>query len=152
MLPLGLHSGPSGKVRHVEAVLQHDVSKRLSCPISQGHSKCKDTQQRPRVLAVECEACLVGREQGCKGKQKSQSESWACGALRDRGHVLRNLNSVKVKGAQLCPTLCDPMVYTLHGILQARILEWVVVPFSRESSQPRDRTQVSRVAGEFFTS
>ena len=39
-----------------------------------------------------------------------------------------------------------------HGILQARILEWVAVPFSRESSQPRNRTQVSCIAGRFFTS
>ena len=54
------------------------------------------------------------------------------------------------KVAQLCLTLCDPM--WPHGILQARILEWVAFPFSRRSSQPRDRTQVSRIAGEFFTS
>ena len=40
----------------------------------------------------------------------------------------------------------------VHGILQARILEWVAFPFSRESSQPRDQTQVSRIAGRFFTS
>ena len=40
----------------------------------------------------------------------------------------------------------------VHGILQARILEWVAVPFSRGSSQPRDQTQVSRIAGGFFTS
>ena len=46
---------------------------------------------------------------------------------------------VKVKVAQSCPTLCDPMDYTVHGILQARILEWVAFPFSRGSSQPRDR-------------
>ena len=44
------------------------------------------------------------------------------------------------------------MDYTVHGILQARILEWVPFPFSRGSSQPRDRTQVSRIAGRFFTS
>ena len=44
---------------------------------------------------------------------------------------------MKVKAAQSCPTLCDPMDYTVHGILQARILEWVAVPFSRGSSQPR---------------
>ena len=55
-----------------------------------------------------------------------------------------------VKVTQLCPTLCNPD-YTVHGILQARILEWVAVPFSRESSQPRDWTQVSRIAGRFFT-
>jgi len=42
------------------------------------------------------------------------------------------------------------MDYTVHGILQARILEWVAVPFSR-GSQPRDRKQVSNIAGGFFT-
>ena len=57
----------------------------------------------------------------------------------------------KIKQAS-CPTLCDPMDYTVRGILQARILEWVVIPFSRRSSQPRDRTQVSHIAGGFFTS
>ena len=44
------------------------------------------------------------------------------------------------------------MDYTVHGILQARILEWVAFLFSRGSSQPRDRTQVSRITGRFFTS
>ena len=46
--------------------------------------------------------------------------------------------TVNVKIAQLCPTLCNPMDYTVHGTLQARILEWVAFPFSRGSSQPRD--------------
>ena len=50
---------------------------------------------------------------------------------------------VKVKVAQSCPTLCDSMDCTVHGILQARKLEWLAIPFSRESPQPRDRTQVS---------
>ena len=58
----------------------------------------------------------------------------------------------KMKVAQLCPTLCDSVDYTVHGILQARILEWVAVPFSRGSSQPRHRTQVSLIADGFFTS
>ena len=58
----------------------------------------------------------------------------------------------KVKAAQSRPTLCDPMDYTVHGILQARILEWVAFSFSRGSSQPRNRTQVSSIAGRFFTS
>ena len=44
---------------------------------------------------------------------------------------------VKVKVTQSCPTLCDPMDYIVHGILQARVLEWVAFPFSRGSSQPR---------------
>ena len=49
--------------------------------------------------------------------------------------------SPEMKVAQSCPTLCNPMNYTVHGILQARIVEWVVFPSSRGSSQPRDRTR-----------
>ena len=67
-------------------------------------------------------------------------------------HWLFYLDKVKVKVAQLHPTLCEPMDYTVHGILQARKLEWVAFPFSRGSSQPRDRTQVSGTARRFFTS
>ena len=66
--------------------------------------------------------------------------------------LLFQFSTVKVKVAQSCPTLCDPMDYTVHGILQARILAWVAFPFSRGSSQSRDQTQVSRIAGRFFTS
>ena len=44
------------------------------------------------------------------------------------------------------------MDYTVYGILQARILEWVTIPFSRGFFQPRDRTQVSRITGGVFTS
>ena len=59
---------------------------------------------------------------------------------------------VCVKVAQSCLTLCNPMDYTIHGILWAKILEWVAVPFSRRSSQPRDWNQVSHIAGRFFSS
>ena len=59
---------------------------------------------------------------------------------------------LKVKVTQLCPTLCNPMDYRVYGILQARILEWVAFPLSRGSSQPRDQTGVSCIAGRFFTS
>ena len=58
----------------------------------------------------------------------------------------------EVKVAQSCPTLCDPMDYTVHWILQARILQWVAFLFSRGSSQPGGQTQVSCIAGGFFTS
>ena len=47
---------------------------------------------------------------------------------------------------------CDSMDCTVHEILQARILEWVAIPFSRRSAQPRDQTRVSCIAGGFFTS
>ena len=70
------------------------------------------------------------------------------------------LQCMKVKSesevAQSCPTLSDPKDYSLpgssvHGIFQARVLEWVAISFSRGSSRPRDRTQVSHIAGKCFT-
>ena len=58
----------------------------------------------------------------------------------------------KAKVIQSCPTVCNPMDCTVHGILQARILEQAAVPFSRGSSQTRDQTQISHTAGGFFPS
>ena len=57
--------------------------------------------------------------------------------------------------AQSCPTLCDPVDcslpgFSIHGILQARILEWVTISFSRGSSRPGDRTWVSHIVGRHF--
>ena len=57
---------------------------------------------------------------------------------------------------QSCPTLCGPMNCSppgssVHGIFLARILEWIAISFSRGSSWPRDQTQVSHIAGRFFT-
>ena len=69
------------------------------------------------------------------------------GSKEELGHI-----KVKVKVTQSCLTLRDLMDYTVHGILQTRILEWVAFLFSRGSSQPRDQTQVSHIVGRFFTS
>ena len=62
----------------------------------------------------------------------------------------------EVKVTQLHLTLCNPMDCSpsgcsVHGILRARILEWVAIPFSRGSSQPKGQTWVSCIAGRFFT-
>ena len=71
-------------------------------------------------------------------------------------HILKEVRiyfiamKVKVQVPQLGSTLWDPMDCIVHGILQARILEWVAFPFSRGSSQPRDRIQASWIAGRFF--
>ena len=63
------------------------------------------------------------------------------------GEVTDHLNMmVKVKVTQACPTRSS-----VHGIFQVRVLEWAAVPFSRGSSQPRDRTHVSHIVGRFFT-
>ena len=64
------------------------------------------------------------------------------------------LSTSTVSHSVVCPTLCDPTAppgSSVHGILQAKILEWVAIPFSRRSSRPRDRTWASCVAGRFFT-
>ena len=64
---------------------------------------------------------------------------------------MKRMKWSEVQVTQSCPTLWDLMDYTVHGILQARILEWAAFPFSRGSSQPRDRTHISHIAGGFFT-
>ena len=71
-------------------------------------------------------------------------------------HAGKTSNRVRAKSFQLCPTLCEPMDYSLpgssvHRILQARILEWVAISSSRGYSQPRSQTQISSIAGRFFT-
>ena len=72
-----------------------------------------------------------------------------CGKL---DQLFRNLQPraglVCVKVAQSCLTLCNCMDYTVHGILQARILKWVAIPFSRGFSQPRDWTHVSALQAD----
>ena len=71
-------------------------------------------------------------------------------------NFLINSILVIVLVAQSCPTLCNPTDcsppgFSAHGILQARILEWIAIPFSRGTSQPRDWALVSCLTGKFFT-
>ena len=73
-----------------------------------------------------------------------------CGCLAGLANHSVTLKVLKV--TQSCLTLCNPIDSTVHGILQARILEWVAIPRYKGSSQPRDGSQLSRIAGGFFTS
>ena len=83
--------------------------------------------------------------------RNSNSVLWLTTQLSERAlFFLKQCEKVKVKVAQSCPTLWDH--YIVHGILPARILEWAAFSFSRGSSQARDQTQVSHIAGGFFTS
>ena len=102
---------------------------------------------------------------------QSEKHWWRSLKVREQYYRVRELNSVVLlkcrlcfyrnkklynEVAQSCPTLCDPMDCSLpgssvHGIFQARVLEWVAISFSRGSSQPRDQTWVSRIAGRSFT-
>ena len=102
-------------------------------------TKVKNKVEKGKTLGRACLVCQFGREI-ITGRIASD--------CRPKGD-----EQVKVKVAQLCPTLCDPMDYTVCGILQAKMLERVaIVPFSRGSSLPRNRTGVSCIAGGFFTS
>ena len=98
--------------------------------VSLGHHTYKEKACRSRK-----EGCMVlGEENVGRGRQKGRKELLA----------------------QSYPALCDPMDCSLpgssvHGILQARILEWVAISSFRGSSRPRDQTQVSCIAGRFFT-
>ena len=74
-------------------------------------------------------------------------ETNGCGLSSNKTLFIKSF----VKVAQSRPTLCNPMDYTIRAILQARILECVASPFSRGSSQPRNWTGVSCIAGGFFT-
>ena len=75
--------------------------------------------------------------------------------LVDAGINIKGGLKVKALVTQSCLTLCNPKACSpsgspVHVIFQARILEWVAIPFSRGSSQLRDQTQVSCIAGGFF--
>ena len=79
---------------------------------------------------------------------------WVLAWVQSRYHFKKN-NGMSLLVAQLCPTHCNPMDYslpgsTVHGISQARILEWVAISFSMGSSWPRDWTWVTCIASRFF--
>ena len=107
--------------------------------------------------------------QGGKGWRRDGGVEWELGVSRCKmlyveymkSQVLRYSTGnyiqcpVCVLVAQSCPTLCDPVDCSppgssVHEILQARILEWVAIPFYQGPSRPRDRTWVSCIAGRFF--
>ena len=81
-----------------------------------------------RAYSVE-KILMLGKIEG-RRKRGWQRMRWLDG--------ITNAMDMRVKAAQSCLTLCDPIDYTVNGILQARVLEWVAIPFSRGSSQPRD--------------
>ena len=88
------------------------------------------------------------------GREKERGQEGATAQVQAK--VLKKESEVKVLVTQSCPTLCNsvdcsPPGSSVHGILQARILEWVTIPFSRGSSRLRNQTQVSCIAGGFFT-
>ena len=118
----------------VHGILQARILEWVAIPFSRGSSWPRNWT---RV------SCIAGR-------------SFTIWATRE-AHGLEKRSEVKwSEVSQLCPTLCNPMECSLpgssiHEIFQARLLEWVAISFSRRSSWPRDRTQVSCAVGRRFT-
>ena len=92
----------------------------------------------------------VGRRMMRDEKNKREKEAEDLDLVVS-GKIKEPLKWSEGKVTQSCLSLCNPTDYTVHRILQARILEQVAVFFCKESSQPSDQTQVSHIAGGFFT-
>ena len=106
----------------------------------------------PTTYDLQHFVVLCGRLRWCVFSQTGNGHDWATLTFTFHSAWRLVCMIVCVLVTQSCLTLCNPMGYTVHGIPQARILEWVAIPFSKGSSQPRDWTQVSHIAGSFFTS
>ena len=112
----------------------------LRMPIIKNH--LGSSQKRDQILMSHV---------SCIGKQILYTEPPGKPQIYEFGQTAESESEI----TQSCLTLCDPVDHSppgssVHGILQARILEWVAISFSRGSSQPRDRTQVSCIAGKRF--
>ena len=110
----------------------------------------EETESQGRMKAVRhldhkrwCERCPVATAAQTSSHQATAAFGWTSNKCNSPE------SERKRKPFKLCPTLCDPVDYTVHGILQARIPEWVAIPFSSRSSWPRMWTRVSCIAGGF---
>ena len=126
----------------VHGILQARILEWVPVPFSRG---CSWPRNWTRVY------CITGRF--FTSWATREAHNWHITMHECRAYnVLIWYIHMKVKVTQSCPTLCNPTDSTVHGILQARILEWVGIPFSSRSSQPRNRTGVSCIEGGLFTS
>ena len=133
--------------------VHHDYgSLRATAPPSHTLSPCATVIEActPRACTLQREATTV--RSPCTATKRSprspQLERKPVHSNKDPAQPKIQLITVHAKLLQSCPSLCDPMDCSppgssVHGILQARILEWVAIPFSRGSSQPRNRTRIS---------
>ena len=122
-----------------------------------GKTNFKQNSQSGDSIHVQIEWwCATNSGHACDSWNKGSS---LCTSLKRQklyslhGNSFQPLESAV---AQSCPTLCDPMDCSLsgssvHGIFQARVLEWIAISFSRGPSRPRNRTRVSHIASRCFT-
>ena len=151
-------------------ILQARILEWVAFPFSKGSSQPRDRTQVSHIAGGFFTSVPPGKLKNTRVGSLSllqqifptQESNQGLSHFRQILYQLRNLEKlnnfpktaakVKVKVTQSWPILFDPTDYTVHGILQVRMLEWVAFSFCRGSSQPRDRTQVFCIAGGFFTS
>ena len=125
-------------------------------------TKCGEFLQRweyQTILPVSWETCMKVKKQQLEPDMEQLTHSKVGKEYDETVYChLAYLTYIQSRSeiAQSCPTLCDPMDYSLqgfsiHGVFQARVLEWVTISFSLGSSWPRHQTQVSRIVGRHFT-
>ena len=146
-------------------ILDFDASLKhlwLQCTKITREKKRIDFYQTPRICKVQhLSSPVVCRWKDWKREREAALNT---GSVWAKIHTFCHLPTwsfssffkVQVLVSQSCPALwdrmdCSPPGSSVHEILQARILEWVAMPFSRGSSQPRNLTQVSHIVGRFFT-
>ena len=115
--------------------------------LMQQHTRtgCDNLLEKTQAIRIQCDLC------------DCESTAVETLSLQVIENIIQTGLSNKVTEiAQSCPTLCDPMDcslpgFSVHGIFQAIVLEWIVISFSRGSSRPRDRTRLSRFVDRRFT-
>ena len=126
--------------------------------ISLSHNDIKNTSTYRTTFTENCQTPVQLRLwERSTWSQVKREEKWSCdhiGTCASRRRFMKKKKSEN-EVAQLCPTLCNHMDcslpgFSIHGIFQARVLEWVAISFSKGSSRPRDRAQVSHIAGRCF--
>ena len=116
-----------------------------------------EQQQHTGSLAIACETSFPDRRLNlCPLNWEQGILATGLPGKSQQAFLRLYFVCVKVLVAQSCLTLCDPVDCSppgssVHGILQARMLEWVAIPFSRASYRPRDQILVSHITGRFFT-
>ena len=136
-----MHCSPPGSSVH--GILQARILNWVAMPSSMASSQLRD---RNWVSSVSC----IGRQVHYHWHPLGSPQFFLYPEIIERDIHFYNPKWSEV--AQSYPTLCDAMDcslpgFSIHGILQARILEWVTISFSRGSSRPRDRTRVFCIGG-----